>query len=258
MPVFAPTTGVAICRSPGQHIIISVVARMNDAARLVLSTKRKKRFPRARLVTAVNVVSMIAGLAIVSDIRGRDPQSAVGRWLEAQSKEDATQGVFTFRLDSFVGMSSLRGSADRSHVPLEMSESFPGEPKEVSPEKPTAAGSWAGAVEDQEAHAGWSVEGSRYHLRLVELKLHESDDRFFGFGSYVRRANDRGVQFDVTDYVAAKGVKDGDRVKIELKNTETDKVDLVYYGTLRSGRMFGHVRDGYAQLVAGHVTLVRR
>ena len=221
--------------------------------------KKKKRFKRKWLAVIVNAIWIPTCILLVSDIRGRNPDSIIGGWMRAHEVQDT--GVS--RLDSFVGMSGVRGEDGKVHLHFGLPATSEGkskaEPPNAASVPPSVEGIWAGAVMDEDIRSEWIVDGCRYRIRSLELKIRERGGKLFGHGSFLRRTNEcGGGQLDVTDYVTAAGsLKDG-LVQLKLKNADTGKVEVVYHGTLRPEGLHGHVRDGYSQLLADHVSLVHR
>ncbi len=118
-------------------------------------------------------------------------------------------------------------------------------------------GQWSAAVEEDDVYNVRSVNDCSYEIRSLDFKLKNQGDNVFGHGSYTMVSDACPGAERVTEYASVTGSMNKPYLKLNIKNNNSQKVDLVYYGTVRPEGIAGQVRSGFGELLAEHVTLVR-
>ena len=136
-------------------------------------------------------------------------------------------------------------------------------PAEVEPaDKPTEAidlrGQWTGAVDALNVGTLWRTGDCDYEIRSLDFQLRSSGPDVYGNGSYSLRSNKCPEGELVTHHRSVTGKISHPFLKLNVKNSESGQTEIVYYGTVRPEGIVGQVRSGYGELLAEHVTLVRR
>lgn len=119
-------------------------------------------------------------------------------------------------------------------------------------------GLWTAAVEADDVYDVRSVDNCSYEIRSLDFELKSDGEHVRGHGSYTMVSEDCPGDERLTEYASVTGTMNKPYIKLNIKNNNSQKVDLVYYGTVRPEGIVGQVRSGFGELLAEHVTLVQR